>query len=218
MHNFKVETDDPHEFTMKVGGHRVTVPYLSPEEKRRAKQEGPVTSIPDSVDIDALYEDIVEASAQYLTTMNEMNEQHGGGPDQVPNFTPALTLARNQGLAPVPARAPAWDPALARAQAPALAPAPVPTYQMGGISANRMPSGNQRHGAPGFVVRFLNALTMGLPLASVPSMVVSSGDVLQIRILLLGVQWKSVLPMGIIPMGIRPSGVRLLAVLPRGLL
>lgn len=135
---------------MKVGGHRVTVPYLSPEEKRRAKQEGPVTSIPDSVDIDALYEDIVEASAQYLTTMNEMNEQHGGGPDQVPNFTPALTLARNQGLAPVPARAPAWDPALARAQAPALAPAPVPTYQMGGISANRMPSGNQRHGAPGF--------------------------------------------------------------------
>lgn len=142
---------------MEVGGHRVAVPYLSPEEKQRderAKQGGPVTSIPDGVNLQALEKDLVKASEHYLTMMNEINEQHGGGPDQVPDFTPALSLAQTQGLAPVPALRPAsdlaWGPALARAQAPALAPAPVPTYQMGGISANRMPLVIQRHGAPGF--------------------------------------------------------------------
>lgn len=158
MYNFKVETGDPHEFTMEVGGHRVTVPYLSPEEKKRyderAKQEGPVTSIPDGVNFEALDEDLVKASAQYLAMMYEINEQHGGGPDQVPDFTPALALAQTQGLAPVPALGHAldlaWHPALAQAQAPALAPAPVPTYQMGGISANRIPSVKQRHATPGF--------------------------------------------------------------------
>ncbi|KAI6772878.1 hypothetical protein HG530_003836 [Fusarium avenaceum] len=157
MYNLKVEHGDPNEFTMEIGGHRVTVPYLSPEEEKqrndeRAKLEGPVTGIPDDVNIEALRKDVVEASKQYLTVMNEINEQHGGGPDQVPDFTPALALVQAQVQAPVPALGPAWDPALARAQAPALAPAPapVPTYQMGGISANRMPLVIQRHGAPGF--------------------------------------------------------------------
>jgi hypothetical protein len=160
MDNFKVETNDPHEFTMEVGGHRVTVPYLSPEEKQRyaAKKEGPVTSVPGDVNFVALQEDLVKASAQYLTMMNEMNEQYGGGPDQVPDLTPALDLSPDPVLdlaldfALDPAVTPGMAVTLAQAQVQslALAPAPVPIDQMGGIPANRSLWVNQRRSMPNF--------------------------------------------------------------------
>jgi hypothetical protein len=208
MDNFKVETDDNHQFTLHVGGHRLTIPYSSPEEVQRyaelAKQET-LTGDDAPLDLEAFQKDLVEASVQFLTTMYE---QYGEGASLYPS--PAMNRPHSDFVTSNP---PMGHPAMNRPYSDSVTGSPTTGCSVYGCPANGYPvnkcpvNGCFIKGCPANTHTAAGCLVKWCPLMVILQMVIIPMGILPMDFLSIEILLMEILSMEILSTGVMLMGV-----------